>query len=172
MGQRYPVPPPAGSYIPAYVPVISYFGGAVGDDVAVSSANATTDFSPKTQVQKAALTGNTMVTDVGRARGVLEPDDPYPKASDTPPAAPTITGLAPNTAVAGSVAPVAVTITGTGFTAWSSVKTGNYPTDYVRYISPTQLLVGMIPSRSVAGVVQVVVSDHGVDSAPSNFTFT
>jgi hypothetical protein len=171
MTQRYPVPPPPGSYTPANVPVISYFGGDIGDDVAVSTANATNDYMPRHQTDKAATLGVPMVTDVGRARGVLEPDDPYPKAGDTPLAAPVITSMSPNTAASGTGPDMIVTITGTGFTAWSTVTSGNFPIPCF-YVSPTTLEILQKPKASVAGTVQVVVTDHGVASAPSDFIFT
>jgi hypothetical protein len=77
----------------------------------------------------------------------------------------------PNTAVAGTDPNLVVTITGTGFTPWSTVLSGNFPIP-VRYISPTKLEILQKPKASVAGTVQVVVIDHGVKSAPSNFVFT
>jgi hypothetical protein len=64
-----------------------------------------------------------------------------------------------------------VTITGTKFTQWSQVETGNVITPYSRYMSATKMAVLMDP-RSTAGTVVVKVIDHGVKSAGSNFTFT
>jgi hypothetical protein len=153
---------------PIYVPVVSFAGGAVGDDVDTADAASTDTYSPRNQAQKATLLGTTLAVDIGRARGYLEPDDPY---STPVPAAPVITSLAPNTAVAGTDPNLVVTITGTGFTPWSTVLSGNFPIP-VRYISPTKLEILQKPKASVAGTVQVVVIDHGVKSAPSNFVFT
>jgi hypothetical protein len=155
-------------------------GGAIGDDVAVSTANVAlarsggganeADYTPRTQAAKATALATTIVVDVGRSRGWLEPDDPYaaaPGAGQNP----TITSLAPNTAVAVTGADLVVVITGTNFTPWSTVTSGNYPIP-VRYVSPTKLEIVQKPRSSVAGTVQVVVTDHGVASAPSNFVFT
>ncbi len=173
---RYPVPPPTGTLIPAFVRTITYYGGAFGDDQAVSTANSTIDFTPRTQVAKAAAPNMTPGTAIGtvvtRARGYIAPKDPYPIASTPAQVAPTITSLSPNTAVTGvGKATVAVTITGTGFTQWSTVTSGNYPIP-VRYLTPTTLEIIQKPSDSVPGTVAVVVIDHGVSSAPSNFVFT
>src|SRR4029077_12647929 len=134
----YPKPPPSGSYTPAWVRGQQLFGGAVGDDLSTSTATLVNDqgpatgpvpavdYAPRTQVAKAALVGMPIAADVGRARGSIEPGQRYPVAGDTPLAAPTITSLSPNTAVTGANKPtVAVTITGTGFTPWSTVTSGN-----------------------------------------------
>jgi hypothetical protein len=171
MGQRYPTPPPAGSYTPAYVPTIQYYGGAYGDDLSQSTANVTNDFSPKTQVEKAALVGMPIVGDLGVPRGYVAPNKPYGPAPASPGKDPTITGLNPATAVAGGPT-VLVLISGTNFTEWSTVKTGGVPTPYFRVISPTQIQLTIDARRSVAGAVDVIVSDHGKDSAPTPFTFT
>lgn len=84
MTQKYPVPPPAGSYTPANVPVITYTGGAEGDDVSASTANATNDFSPRHQTDKAITLGVPMVEDTGynygpyERPGLVEPFASYP----------------------------------------------------------------------------------------------
>jgi hypothetical protein len=184
MTQSYPKPPPAGSYTPAWVRGQQLFGGAFGDDLTTSTATLVTDqvpangpvtavdYAPRTQVAKAALVGMPIATDVGRARGSIAPNQPYPSAGDAPLTAPTITSLSPNTAVTGANKPtVAVTITGTGFTPWSSVTSGNFPIP-CRFLTATTLEIIQKPSASVPGVVSVVVTDHGVASAGSNFTFT
>jgi hypothetical protein len=171
MGQRYPVPPPAGSYTPAYVPVITYYGGAYGDDVSQSSANVTNDFTPKTQVQKAAITGQVPGSDIGVRRGWIKPGSPYAAPPASPANDPTITTLAPSTGKAG-ISAFTVLVTGTNFTEWSTVKTGGVPTPYYKVLSPTQIELVLDGRRSVAGTIDVVVSDHGKDSAPSSFTYT
>lgn len=171
MTQKYPVPPPAGSYTPAYVPTITYYGGAYGDDVSQSTANVTNDFAPKTQVDKAALTGQTPGGDIGVRRGWIAPNKPYAAKPASPANDPTITSLSPSTAVAGGP-PITVIITGTKFSEWSTVKTGGVPTPYVKVLSTTQIEIIIDARRSVAGTIDVVVSDHGVDSAASPFTFT
>lgn len=175
MSQRYPVPPPAGSYTPAYVPVISYFGGVVSDVQKFSQANVTNDFTPKTQPDKAAVLGVSPAVDVGQPVGPVAPGQRYPVAADTPPVAPVVSSIAPNTAVAGSDAPVVVTITGTGFTEWSRVYTGNYgvaaPT--AKYVSPTKMTVVMYPKNAAVGPTAIVVEDHGTLSNNDKvFNFT
>jgi hypothetical protein len=171
MGQRYPVPPPAGSYTPANVPVITYYGGAYGDQETQSTANVTNDFAPKTQAAKATLMGGVLAKDVGTPQGWIAPGAPYAPAPATPGKDPTIASLAPNTAVAGLGA-ITVLITGTNFTEWSTVKTGGVPTPYYKVLSPTQIQLTLDGRRSVPGTITVVVTDHGKDSASSNFTFT
>jgi hypothetical protein len=170
---RHRFPPPVANATPIYVPVVSYSGGAIGDDVSQATANTTAPYSPRTQAEKASLMvpPGSLAVDIGRPRGAIEPDDPYPKAGDTPPAAPTITSLAPNTAVSVTGPDLICTITGTGFTQWSTVTSGGFPIP-CRYVSATKLSIVQKPSASVAGTVQVVVTDHGVASAPSNFVFT
>lgn len=168
--QSFPMALPPDAYTPAYVPVITYYGGAYGDDVAVSTANVTNDFAPKTQVEKAALVGMPIAQDITVPRGWIEPQEPYGPPPVSPADDPTITTLEPTTGVSGG-SPVWVTITGTKFTQWSSVETGGVVTPYSRYISPTKMAVLMDP-RSTPGTITVKVIDHGVKSAGSDFTFT
>lgn len=161
---------PRSAYQPAYVPTISYVGGAFGDDQNLSTATSTDAYSPKTQAEKATLTGNTIVQDVGVPRGWIEPNERYGPPPVSPTDDPTITSLAPNTAVS-NTAPIWVTITGTKFTQWSWVETGGVYTPYSKYFSATKMAVLMDP-RSTAGTISVKVVDHDVKSAASNFTFT
>jgi hypothetical protein len=168
----YPAVVPSTS--PINVPTVTFAGGAVGDDVAVATANSTTAYTPRTQTEKASLMvpAGSLVVDIGRARGAISPQQPYPVVGDVAPAAPTITTLTPATAVTGAGKPtVAVTITGTGFTSWSTVTSGAFPLPS-RYLSPTTLEIIQKPAASVPGTVQVVVTDHGVASNASNFVFT
>lgn len=156
-------------------------GNAWGDDVDQAKANVvkvdangTTipDYTPRTEADRATQMGTTLAKDVTRRRGSIGPSQRYPVAGDTPLAAPVITSLSPNTAVAGVTGTgLIVDIIGTGFSVWSEVSSGNYPIPS-RYISPTQIRIAQFPQNSVAGTVQVVVTDHGVRSAPSNFVFT
>jgi hypothetical protein len=183
MTQRYPSPITPAMVLPIWVRTQQVMGGAFGDDVNAATAtlltdqiagngpNTAVDYTPRTQAAKATATGNTIVADVARRRGWIGPRDPYVAAPVSPTNDPTITSLAPNTIAAGSQPTLTVIITGTGFTQWSTVTSGNYPIPN-RYISPTQLEIIQKPSTSVAGTVQVVVTDHGVASAPSNFVFT
>lgn len=178
---RFPAVMPA--VAPIYVPVIAYNGGVVGDDVDVATSNATVAYSPRNQLEKANMPGAvppnavagepdfSLALDVARPRGAISALQPYPVAATPAPLAPTITSLAPNTAVAVTGPELVVTITGTNFTQWSTVRSGGYPIP-VKYVSPTQLTIYQNPRVAVAGAVQVIVQDHDVDSAPSNFTFT
>ena len=169
--RRFPtVVLPASAYTPAYVPTIVYTGGVYGDDVDTATANATNDYTPRTQAAKATAMGTTIVQDVGVPRGWIEPGEVYGSPPVSPTDDPTISGLAPNTAVS-NTAPIWVTITGTKFTQWSQVETGNVITPYSRYRSATKMDVLMDP-RSSPGTVVVKVIDHGVKSTGSNFTFT
>ena len=103
-------------------------------------------------------------------RGWIEPSEPYGPAPVSPTDDPTIASLTPATAVAG-VTPTWTKITGTKFTPYSQVETGNIVTPYSKYLSPTRIDVLMDP-RSSAGTVVVKVIDHGVKSNGSNFVFT
>jgi hypothetical protein len=175
-------PANANAGYPRYNTPGDWSGVAYGDDVDVATANvalatasgaaAYPDYTPRHQAAKAALMvpAGSLVVDVARPRGWIAPTQPY-QGNATPPAAPAITSLAPNTAVSGTGAAIVVDITGTGFTPWSTVLSGNYPIPST-YISPTLIRIGQYPRNSVPGTVQVVVIDHDVNSAPSNFTFT
>jgi hypothetical protein len=165
---------------PRYNSMTDWTGGVIGDDIDIATATVALarndgganepDYAPRHQAAKATLTGNTLAVDISRARGWIAPNQPY-QGNATAPAAPTITSLAPNTAVAGVGPPLVVDITGTGFTPYSTVLSGNYPIPSA-YVSPTVLRISQWPRNSVAGTVQVVVIDHDVNSAPSNFVFT
>jgi hypothetical protein len=171
-------PPVAGSTVKVYVPVFTYNGGLIGDDVDVAESNVLIDdrgvgdYGPRTQVEKAAamVPPGSLAVDVTRARGWIAPNQPY-QGNAAVPVAPVISSLSPNTAAAGVGQALVVDITGTGFTPWSSVLSGNYPVPSV-YISPTLIRIAQFPKNSVAGTVQVVVIDHDMNSAPSNFVFT
>jgi hypothetical protein len=172
---------------PRYNTPGDWIGGVQGDDVAVSTANVAVarqdgsannpDYSPRTQVQKAAqanLTpGTVLAADVSRKRGWISTKQPYQAAPASPAGDPTITSLTPNTAVHGTTN-VVVKVTGTNFTPWSDVYVGGSaaPFLYVRYVSPTEINIGMDVQRSVAGTASVQVFDHGIMSAATNFTFT
>lgn len=190
MGQRYPLPitqamladSNANEGKPRYDSMTDWAGGNVGDDVTYASACvALADgsgrapgaaYTPRTQSEKGAsmVPPRVIVDDISRARGSIAPNQRYPVAGDAAVPAPTITSLTPNTAPVGSPT-LGVVITGTGFTAWSKVRSGNYPISS-KYISPTQLQIYEKPWASVAGTVTIVVTDHNVDSNASNFVFT
>jgi hypothetical protein len=162
--------------------------GVTGDDDHVSKASVALarsggganepDYTPRQYTDIVAkpnwTSGTIRAPDVGRPEGQVGPTDRYPNASDTALAAPTITSLSPNTAVHGAQ-PLVVTITGTGFTQWSSVVSGGTGSPWdstVKYLSPTQMTIVVDPRPAVAGTASIVVWDHGVASAASNFTFT
>jgi hypothetical protein len=178
---RFPGGVAAGGPQPAYVRTNTWNGGLYGDDVTQAESNVLVDdqgrgdYGPRNQAEKATALGKTFVQDVGAPRGWITPDEPYNPAPVSPTDDPTVTSLAPNTAVAGAQNPVWVTITGTKFTPFSTVESGGVYTPYHRYVSPTKMSVLMDAPRSVAGTVTVRVIDHGVKSATgvnSNFTFT
>jgi hypothetical protein len=122
------------------------------------------------QVLDADYTASTIVNS---PRGWIDPNEPYGPAPVSPTDDPTITSLAPNTAVSGAgQSPVWVVITGTKFTPYSIVETGGVQTPYFNYISPTKMNMLQDAARSSPGIVVVKVIDHGVKSAGSNFTFT
>lgn len=168
---------------PRYDSMTDWSGGNVGDDVTYASqtvaladasggANAAVP-TPRTQSEKSTALGvqNPLAVDISRARGYIAPNQPY-GAPNVIPAAPVITSLSPDTAVAGGVASaLIVDIVGTGFTPWSTVTSGNYPIPSV-YVSPTRMRIAQFPQNSVAGTVHVQVYDHNVGSNISDFTFT
>jgi hypothetical protein len=190
---RYPAPITAAMLAEAYIEPVIFTGGLQGDDVALATANSTTPILPATQTAKAAFPGApnsvvpsesttsgqvitaiadyTFATDITAPRGFIGPKDAYPVVGYTPPAAPVITSLAPNTAVAGGP-DIVVTINGTGFTQWTKVLNGGVQNMTASYISPTKMAMMFEVSSSVAGVVAVIAVDHSVASAASNFTFT
>jgi hypothetical protein len=169
-----PVGVPAGGSPPAYVRTNTWNGGWYGDDVTQSETNVLVDdqgrgdYGPRTQLEKATALGASFVQDVGAPRGFIGPKDPYSKAQ---PAAPVITSLTPNTAVAGGV-DLAVQINGTGFTQWTQIYNGGIQNVTARYVSPTKMVMAFEVSSSVAGTVAVAAVDHSVVSATVNFTFT
>jgi hypothetical protein len=184
---RFPAPITAAATTPSYVPVYTWNGGVYGDDQILAKTNVLVDdrgigdYEPRNQDDKAKLPGAsppnaipsepdfTIVTDITAPRGYIGPRDPYSKAV---PAAPVVSSLAPNTAVAGSPSPLSVIVTGTGFTPFTILIVGNIQTPYVQYFSPTKLVLLMDPARSVAGVITVFAVDHSVQSAPVNFTYS
>jgi hypothetical protein len=197
MTQTLPAPITAAMVRKAYVPVYTWNGGVYGDDQVLAKSNVLVDdrgigdYPARNQDDKAKLPGvpysvvpvesttsgqaltnivdYTIVTDITAPRGYIGPRDPYSKAM---PAAPTITSLTPNTAVAGSPSPLSVVVTGTNFTQWTFLIVGNMQTPYIQVISPTKIVLLMDPARSTSGVITVVAVDHSVTSAPVNFTYT
>lgn len=199
MGQTYPAAlpdiTPANALFarPRYGTAGDWAVGTYGDDVDQATATASlasasggaaaADFAPRHQAGKAALPGASppnaiagepdfvLAADVTRRRGSIDPLQPYPKTGDTAPAAPVVSSLSPNTAAATAL-PITVTITGTGFTKWSVVKTGgvNQPDPSAQFVDATHMKV--LLWSAAAGSVGVVVEDHDVVSNSVNFTVT
>jgi IPT/TIG domain-containing protein len=197
---RYPLPITAAMVTPANANAgkprydaasvaSDWIGGVKGDDKDTSTANVAVarsggganepNYSPRTQAQKAGLAnltpGTVISTDVARPRGWIAPNQPY-QGNGAAPAAPVVSSISPNTAAAGSQ-PLVVTITGTGFTAWSTVWSGGSsgsPWDSsARYVSPTTMTVVVDPRAAVAGTASIAVEDHDLMSNTNiNFTFT
>ena len=169
---------------PRYGTPGDWSGASYGDDIDQATANvalarddgasAETDYGPRTQAQKAAALNLTpatvIVTDVARPRGWIDPKQPYQGAASAP-VAPVVSSLSPNTAAAAAL-PLRVVITGTGFTPWSTVKTGgvNLPESTAKYIDATHMEVAIW--KASAGTVGVIVEDHNLDSNSINFTVT
>lgn len=161
-----------------YVPVFTYSGATFGDDVDVATANVLIDdraigvYSPRNQTEKSAALGaaNPLAIDVSRPRGWIDISQPY-QGNATAPIAPVITSLTPSTAVSVTGAELVVTILGTGFTRFSTVTSGGFPIPS-KYIDATHISIYQNPRVAVAGTVQVVVSDHDLNSNASNFVFT
>jgi len=183
--RRFPtVAPPVGGSKPAYVRTNTWNAGTYGDDVYLAKTNVLVDdqgrgdYTPRNQDDKRAIhaaagyIGGAFAVDVARPRGPLDPSEPYPTAGSPAEPAPTITSLAPNTAVAGTLSPLGVIVTGTNFTPWSKLIVGGAENLSARYVSPTKMTLVLQPAISVPGVITVVAWDHGVASAPSNFTYT
>jgi hypothetical protein len=153
------------STTPIWVRTITFFGGVIGDDVSVSTANATNDYTPRNQGLKAQALGLTLAVDITKFRGWIGPRDPYSTAKPNV----TLTGISPNTAVHGTAA-IPVTCTGTNFTPYSLVTVDNVivPTTYV---SPTSL-TALVTPKATAGTQAVRVVTYGVATSPQTFTAT
>jgi hypothetical protein len=178
MGQTDPVPIDVDALEPAFVREVAYIGGAEGDDVSVSTAAVAyatngaeggaaedPDYEPKTQAERATMLGVDMAEDITTPRGWIDPLSPATEKPDDP----TLASIAPTTGAAG--VGVTITLTGTGFSRYSTVKTGGVLTPYVEYVDPETLKVRLDP-RSTAGSIDISVIDHSVETAPQSFTFT
>jgi IPT/TIG domain. len=171
---------PAAGY-PRYNTPGDWSGAVLGDDVDQATANvalatasgaaAYPDYTPRHQTAKAAAMtpAGSLVVDVARPRGWIAPNQPY-QGNASPPAAPVVTSISPTTGAQATL-PVLVTITGTGFSPFSVVKTGgsNVPDPAARYVSATTMTVPVW--KASPGTVSVVVADHDVDSN-ANVVFT
>lgn len=187
MGQRYPSPITAAMLAvsnanagkPRYDSMTDWAGGTVGEDPGLASTNTLTrsqasvalanrdgdvaeaDYTPRTLAQKAATLGVGVANDVGRNRGSIAPGQRYPQVGDAAVAAPVVSSISPTTGAQATL-PLSVTITGTGFTPFSTVYTGGMglPDGSAKYISPTQMKVAIW--AAAPGTVSVAVMDHGV----------
>lgn len=89
----------------------------------------------------------------------------------TPIVAPTLTALAPNTAVCGDP-PLTVQLTGTGFEEYSRVSFGGSVISS-NYVGHTAIRIEVDPSGvEEAATVPVVVHTSGAKSAAQDFSFT
>jgi hypothetical protein len=156
---------------PRYDSMTDWTGGATGDDTDQATATvalarsdggaAEADYTPRTQAAKAAQLGTTLATDIARPRGTIAPDQRYPIAGDAAIAAPVVSSIAPTTATAATL-PLTVTITGTGFTPYSTVFTGGSTTPEAKavYVNATTMRTPVW--RATPGTVSVAVEDHNV----------
>lgn len=190
VAKRVIVPITASDVTREYQPVYTWNGGVPGDDQILAKTNVLVDdqgrgdYEPRNQDDKAKLPGAsppnavanepdfTIVVDVTRPRGSIDPGEPYPVAGDPAEPAPTLTSLAPNTIATTAPGPVAVVLTGTNFTQWSKVLFNGIDMPNVTPVSATKLVVLIYPSKYTAGAKPVSVWDHSVGTAPLNFTFT
>ena len=83
---------------------------------------------------------------------------------------PTLTALAPQTAVVGAAA-LSVTATGSGFTA-DSVVVVNGADAATTFVSDTELSAQVDPTTATAGDVPVLVRTPEGETEPLNFSFT
>lgn len=86
--------------------------------------------------------------------------------------APTLSGIAPATAVAVTGAPLTVTLTGTNFDRATFATVAGQLQSQTTYVSATSLTVVINPANYAAGVVPVTAKNPAGESAAQNFTFT
>lgn len=169
MGQTYPNPLP--NPAPAYVPTITYRNGT-NDNLALGNEGtaSSTDINqyPLVQSNKLNTYGVDEAIDITKPLGPVDPLQPWPSGVTEP--TPTISGLAPNTGVHGAAA-VVVTVTGTNFTPFSSVRVAGSPVA-TTYVSATSLQFLMRLPDMVAGTTTVAVKTGSKVSSNSNFTVT
>jgi len=152
---------------PRYSSMTDWAGGAVGDDVNQATAAVTIarsggganepDYTPRTQADRATQLGTTLAVDVARARGWIEPRQPYGPV----PAAPVVASISPTTAPQASL-PLMVTITGTGFSVWSQVYTGGMPTPEAKAVFVNATTMKVPIWAAAPGTVSIAVKDHNV----------
>jgi hypothetical protein len=105
------------------------------------------------------------------AADIVEKDEGWLYDEANPqPVSPTLSALAPNTAVVGSAA-LTLVATGTDFTSNSRIIfDGNEET--TSFVSATEINCQIDPAGAVAGAVPVLVRTSTLESAPLDFTFT
>ena len=187
MGQRYPLPMPSVAPAnphaakPRAIPA-DWQGGDFGDDVDESSANtpnidlngnAVANYGPRNQDAKATLLGVAMAKDIARSRGTIDPRQPYPVAGDPAVAAPTVASIVPNSVATNGLLLIA-TLTGTGFTKWTEVRSASGARIGLtsQYRSPTIMQVLLDPTGVPPATYQVQVIDHDVESNSVPLTVT
>lgn len=84
---------------------------------------------------------------------------------------PTLTSIAPNTAIAGSVPPVVVTATGTGFDANTVLQIAGAD-QLTTFVDATHVSATFRPATASVGVVPVTVRNGNEPSTSQNFTYT
>jgi len=151
------------------------FAKASASLASASGGAAEADYAPRSQNAKllpaaAPIPAQGVGKDIGVPVGTNIPSQPYPTAADTPPAAPTVVSLAPNTA-AQTQLPIMVTVTGTNFTRYSQVFTGGAatPEASAKFVNATTMVVPIW--AAAPGTVSVAVMDHSVMSN-ANVVFT
>jgi hypothetical protein len=89
-----------------------------------------------------------------------------------PPAAPTLTSLSPDTAVAGAPDDIVMSAIGTGFTPDSIIVFNGYP-EPTTFVSDTEITTGVKPSIFVVpAVCPVEIHTFTQVTEPVDFTFT
>ena len=165
---------------PIYIPTITFVEGKVGEDagrpdaptnLVLSNAASTDAYTPRTQAAKRGAgqvyDGNAAAADIGRARGSIAPNQRYPITGDSPPAAPTVTTLAPTTGA--NTGPTTVTITGTNLSPYTIVRIGagsgaaGGAQLQSTYVSATSMTC-VVPAGLSTGAKIINVEDHGVVS--------
>ena len=86
--------------------------------------------------------------------------------------APTLSGIAPATAVAVTGADLTVTGTGTNFDRATFLTAGGAVLSNTQYVSATSLTVVIRPALNVPGVVQITAKNPAGESVQRAFTFT
>ena len=86
--------------------------------------------------------------------------------------APTLSGIAPATAVAVTGADLTVTGTGTNFDRATFLTAGGAILSNTQYVSATSLTAVIRPALNVPGVVKVTAKNPAGESVQRDFTFT